>query len=400
MNSAEFEQKKLTFQVCVAAVFADKSVSLDENHFLSHLIEQLGSSEDEREELRTLRAKETVLNDLAERLAKLSKEQSEQLFSTAVEILHSDRKVNKPEKGFLKQLRKLCGVAPQRAYSLARAAGVPYKRELNNWMKAAIAIAFLTVLSFVGNVVRTIIFALAFSGSTKPESPVMSGVSGVSCSNLPISFQVITPDSAQKHESSSDIYEAVQRNIVRVNILKNGKIRSFGSGTVIGQDSTGDYYVLTNRHVIDDVIDNGNEFRIEVKQYEGARFGATLDFYSKEHDLAFLRVRYLSNYTSIVKLALKENLRVGQNVYALGNPAGLENTFTKGVISAFRENDIQTDAVVFGGSSGGPLIEEHGALCGIVTRGFKAKDFNFAQYADLVFTVHEERMNMIEKKDK
>jgi S1-C subfamily serine protease len=84
--------------------------------------------------------------------------------------------------------------------------------------------------------------------------------------------------------------------------------------------------------------------------------------------------------------------------YAIGSPIGLENTFTAGVVSALRESYLQTDATTYYGSSGGPLVDQRGALCAVVTKGHKTKDYNFALYSDIVLEVLEERGETINKK--
>jgi S1-C subfamily serine protease len=87
----------------------------------------------------------------------------------------------------------------------------------------------------------------------------------------------------------------------------------------------------------------------------------------------------------------RRQLRVGQRVFAVGSPIGLRHSFTSGVISALRGDHIQTDATVHQGSSGGPLIDDSGGVCGIVTQTHSAKDFTFAIYADTVLELLEER---------
>jgi len=70
---------------------------------------------------------------------------------------------------------------------------------------------------------------------------------------------------------------------------------------------------------------------------------------------------------------------------------GLDHTFTSGVISALRPDSIQTDATVYFGSSGGPLVDGSGALCGVITTTHSHKDISFAIYADAVLDLLVER---------
>jgi S1-C subfamily serine protease len=134
--------------------------------------------------------------------------------------------------------------------------------------------------------------------------------------------------------------------------------------------------------------------RVEVQQHSGAKFDATLDFYSRQHDLALLAVKGMKDYAKPLQINLKSGLQVGQPIYAIGSPIGLDHSFTAGVISALRESYLQTDATVHSGSSGGPLIDQYGSLCAVVTKGHKTKDYNFALYSDIILEVLEERKKL------
>ncbi|MBI2361900.1 MAG: trypsin-like peptidase domain-containing protein, partial [Elusimicrobia bacterium] len=79
------------------------------------------------------------------------------------------------------------------------------------------------------------------------------------------------------------------------------------------------------------------------------------------------------------------------SVFALGSPHGLEHTFTAGIISALREDSLQTDATAAPGSSGGPLLDAQGRLAGVMTRSHAKKDYSFALYADAVLDALSER---------
>ena len=196
-------------------------------------------------------------------------------------------------------------------------------------------------------------------------------------------------------QASEEVFEKARNSIFSVNVFVNNEPVSGGSGSVIGKDESGVVYVITNKHVIHSKYAKrgrpGNRVRFEVEQHSGARFSAQLDFYSRMHDLALLSVKGMEQYTEPLKLILKDNLQVGQSVYAVGSPIGLTHTFTAGVVSALRETYLQTDATVHYGSSGGPLVDQHGALCAVVTRIHRAKDYGFAIYSDIVLEVLEER---------
>jgi S1-C subfamily serine protease len=131
-----------------------------------------------------------------------------------------------------------------------------------------------------------------------------------------------------------------------------------------------------------------------VQQSSGAKFDAKLDFYSREHDLALLAVKGMKDYAKPIQINLKSGLQVGQPIYAIGSPIGLDHSFTAGVISALRDTYLQTDATIHSGSSGGPLVDHYGSLCGVVTKGHKTKDYGFALYSDAILDVLKERKKL------
>ena len=138
-----------------------------------------------------------------------------------------------------------------------------------------------------------------------------------------------------------------------------------GSGFVL--DRAG--HVLTNFHVIADAN------RIEVKTSDKRTYKATIVGSDKVHDLALLQIN--APNLQPVTLADSSDLVVGQKVYAIGNPFGLNGTMTRGIISSIRtvrgpeggpiEDAIQTDAAINPGNSGGPLLNSRGEVIGINT---------------------------------
>lgn len=149
--------------------------------------------------------------------------------------------------------------------------------------------------------------------------------------------------------------------------LQERKTRSLGSGIII--DGSG--YILTNAHVV------AQASRIVVTLKNNESLNARLVNLSEDDDLALLKVE--SNKTlPTITLGRSEELMIGETVIALGNPFGLENTVTRGVVSA-RDRRIvrsgkalpgtflQTDAAINPGNSGGPLINIDAELVGINT---------------------------------
>ena len=168
-----------------------------------------------------------------------------------------------------------------------------------------------------------------------------------------------------------------------------------GSGFVIGSNGSSSY-ILTNYHVIDGVSD------IKVFFSDGKSYDATLVGGEKENDIAVLKIDVGNLQT--VTLGDSDQLNVGEDVYAIGNPLGeLTYTLTDGIVSALDRlittsstnansqtesvtlNVLQTNCAINPGNSGGPLFDQYGSVVGIVsakytqsTSGVSAEGLGFA----------------------
>ncbi|MBP2196545.1 serine endoprotease DegP [Pantoea cypripedii] len=144
------------------------------------------------------------------------------------------------------------------------------------------------------------------------------------------------------------------------------KFRALGSGVVINADKG---YVVTNNHVVE------NATKIQVQLSDGRRYDAKVIGKDPQSDIALIQLQDAKNLTAI-KIADSDNLRVGDYTVAIGNPYGLGETVTSGIVSALGrsglnvenyENFIQTDAAINRGNSGGALVNLNGELIGINT---------------------------------
>ena len=144
--------------------------------------------------------------------------------------------------------------------------------------------------------------------------------------------------------------------------------RGTGSGFI--WDDAG--HVVTNYHVIE------NASEATVKLADGRDYRAALVGTSRSHDIAVLRIGVGFKRPPPVPLGESGNLKVGQKVFAIGNPFGLDWTLTTGIVSALDrslsddngtsiEHLIQSDAAINPGNSGGPLLDSAGRLIGINT---------------------------------
>ena len=144
-----------------------------------------------------------------------------------------------------------------------------------------------------------------------------------------------------------------------------------GSGSGFLWDNQG--HIVTNFHVIQGAS-QATVTLADSREYRARLVGA-----SPTHDLAILKIDTDFKRPTPVPLGTSDNLQVGQHVFAIGNPFGLDWTLTTGVISALNrslpneqgsriiEDLIQTDAAINPGNSGGPLLDSRGRLIGINT---------------------------------
>lgn len=140
--------------------------------------------------------------------------------------------------------------------------------------------------------------------------------------------------------------------------------RALGSGVIVSEDG----YIVTNNHVV------GGADNVEVRLSDGRVFAARIIGTDPKSDVAIIKIEEKS--LPAITIGDSSNLRIGSFVLAVGNPFGLEQTVTMGIISALGrsglgitdyENFIQTDAAINPGNSGGALVNMQGELIGINT---------------------------------
>ena len=174
-----------------------------------------------------------------------------------------------------------------------------------------------------------------------------------------------------------------------------------GSGVVY----TSDGYIITNYHVISDVVTSGNgKIDVYVGDFQSEAYPATVVGYNISHDLAVLKID-AENLTPI-EIGNSDTLNVGQYVITIGAPASLEfmGSVTYGIISGLNRivstdnvKLIQTDAAINPGNSGGALLDAHGKLIGINSSKIAAVDFEGMGFAIPVNTVIEKCDKIIKR---
>lgn len=183
-------------------------------------------------------------------------------------------------------------------------------------------------------------------------------------------------DLAADEQSTIDIFEKNSSSVVyittveRVRNLWTRNVQEVPSGTGSGfiWDKAG--HIVTNNHVVE-----GHK-TAKVRLADQRTFDALVVGTSADHDLAVLKLTNTTDTPPPILIGSSADLKVGQKVFAIGNPFGLDHTLTSGIISALgRSIDgedgngmaglIQTDAAINPGNSGGPLLDSAGRLIGV-----------------------------------
>lgn len=186
----------------------------------------------------------------------------------------------------------------------------------------------------------------------------------------------------KKSKNLADVIEDVTKSVVGISKLKNtgssiftsndeGKL-GLGTGIIVGEKG----YILSNEHL------TGERFsKCYVTLEDGRDYNGTVAWSDKDLDLSIVKINETN--LPVVKLSDSSKIRVGESVYAIGNPIGYEfrRTVTSGIISAknrtikldegeeqaYMTDLIQTDATINPGNSGGPLIYPNGEVIGVNT---------------------------------
>ncbi len=210
------------------------------------------------------------------------------------------------------------------------------------------------------------------------------------------------PELAEEERATISLFERASPSVVYVTSL--ARQRDFfsmnvqeipqGSGSGFLWDRQG--HVVTNFHV----IQGGSNWQVTLS--DQSNWDAEVVGYAPEKDLAVLRIKAPQNRMVPLPLGNSDNLRVGQAVFAIGNPFGLDQTLTTGVVSALgREiqsvdgvpirDVVQTDAAINPGNSGGPLLDSAGRLIGVNTAIYSPS----GAYAGIGFAIPEHSVRWV-----
>jgi S1-C subfamily serine protease len=185
-------------------------------------------------------------------------------------------------------------------------------------------------------------------------------------------------DLATDEQSTIDLFKAISPSVVFINSIEirrgffNLNVYEIPSGTGSGFIWDNEGRIVTNYHVIEDAS------RVEVTLADNSTWKAIMVGTAPDKDLAVLQISAPPERMKAIPVGDSSSLQVGQKVFAIGNPFGLDQTLTAGIVSALgREikavtgrtirEVIQTDAAINPGNSGGPLLDSSGRLIGVNT---------------------------------
>ena len=230
------------------------------------------------------------------------------------------------------------------------------------------------------------------------------GAASGAASTMATEPRAITPrgDLSSDEQSTIELFKRVSPSVVHVTSVdvRRGRLSlnmfeiPQGTGSGFVWDTEG--HVVTNFHV----IQNGS--RAEVTLNDNTVWRATIVGTAPDKDVAVLKIEAPKEKLTKIMVGVSNNLQVGQKVFAIGNPFGLDQTLTTGVISGLgREIQsvtrkpisgvIQTDAAINPGNSGGPLLDSAGRLIGINTAIYSPS----GAYAGIGFAVPVDIVNRI-----
>jgi len=207
-------------------------------------------------------------------------------------------------------------------------------------------------------------------------------------------------DLAQDELNTIDIFRENSKSVVYITsiALRRGVFSlnaveiPQGTGSGFVWDTEGS--IVTNYHVISDAN------RIQVTMADNSTWRASLVGAAPDKDLAVLKINAPAHLLKPIAIGSSDDLLVGQKVFAIGNPFGLDQTITTGIISALGreikaitgriiQGMVQTDAAINPGNSGGPLLDSAGRLIGVNTAIYSPS----GAYAGIGFAVPVDTVN-------
>lgn len=208
----------------------------------------------------------------------------------------------------------------------------------------------------------TVAVAAAAAAGGAVAFDALSPSTTTSKSSAASSAQTGIAKSVSDNTTARTVYDGAKNSVAYIAVATQ-QGQGAGSGFVVSDDGL----IVTNAHVVDGATQIGVKLGTDGK-LQSAQVIAT----DASHDLALIKV----DQTGLTPLKLADGANVGDNVFAVGSPFGLDQTLTTGIVSALNRDiqapdgstitgAIQTDAAINPGNSGGPLLDEDGQVIGV-----------------------------------
>jgi putative serine protease PepD len=192
------------------------------------------------------------------------------------------------------------------------------------------------------------------------------GSSSTATAAAPADRGTVRPVAETTDSTAKSVYDDAKDAVVYIS-AQTGQGTATGSGFVVSTDGK----IITNEHVVDGATSVTVKIGTDGKEQTAQVLGA-----DASKDLALLKVDTGSTKLHALSFGDSSNVQVGDNVYAIGNPYGLDHTLTSGIVSALNRDiqapsgatipgAIQTDAALNPGNSGGPLLDADGKVVGV-----------------------------------
>ena len=225
--------------------------------------------------------------------------------------------------------------------------------------------------AIIGGMLATIGIIFAVFVLVNPISEIPNNDLIVSNGNHLETVGEITSTQTNLQFSLIEIFEKTEESVVQVNVRTadgTSNPGNMGSGFVYSEDG----YIITNNHV----VDSGGI--VTITFLDGEAYTAKIIGTDPDLDLAVLKVEMGSTYLQPIPIGDSSQLKVGEQITAIGNPFGLSGSMTSGIVSQMGRllpqdsgysipDVIQTDAAINPGNSGGPLLNMKGEVVGINT---------------------------------
>lgn len=262
----------------------------------------------------------------------------------------------------------------------------PQKQKSGKGVKAFIACIAVVIVFALGFGVSSILKATDDTPSSDNKENIIEGLPEVNINSSPVTPTKVSTGGVL---TGAQIHAKLSPSNVGIVVYKQNTNSSAGegSGIIMGEDDSGNYtYIITCAHVISDA---GVSVRVQTD--DGTTYDAEIVGFDTRTDLGVLKIK--AHGLKAAEFGNSDSLVVGDSVYAIGNPGGVEffGTLTGGHVSAidrpvsseigYTMKCIQHDAAINPGNSGGMLVNSYGQVIGINSQKIAATDYEGMGFA-------------------